>query len=203
MGLFDLFKRPPPVRSAADLADFIDLHAAFVAQKGVYEYARARAGHYAKVLFKEPEFLKACDISRWQTFPMGLAMVGELVEGILLPAWPGERLALSEAVRRLVLGVFERYPRPDALDDAIWQRLRSDLERHLQLVSLHPPKLAKDIAEPFWERYFDLMPIHEHLRTRDAPTTHGYLQVTLINVHIELTKRLDIAAVVSDLAKTR
>src|SRR5262245_64674385 len=84
MGFFDIFRRPPPVRDIPALADFIDQHAAFVAQKGIYEYARARSGHYSKVLFKEPEFQAACDISRWQTFPLGLAMSGMRLDAFRL-----------------------------------------------------------------------------------------------------------------------
>ena len=61
---------------------------------------------------------------------------------------------------------------------------------------------AKDIAEPYWQKYFDLMPIHEKMRTKDAPTTHGYLRVVLINVHDELSKRIDVASVVRALEAT-
>jgi hypothetical protein len=200
MGLFDYFRRPPPLRNAEELAEFIDRHAAFVAQKGIYEYARARAGHYAKVLMQEPEFLAACDVARWQTFPMALAMLGELTEGVLLPSWGGDRVSLTDAVRKLTLGVFDRYPAPPALDAETWTKLRADLDRHLTQMSLHPPKWAKDIPEPFWQRYFDLMPIHEKMRSRDELTTRAYMRVTLVNVHDELTKRIDAAAVLRDLA---
>src|SRR6188474_2792899 len=110
MGFFDLFRRPAPIRDAGELAEFIDRHAAFVVQKGIYEYARARAGHYAKVLFKEPEFQAACDVSRWRAYPIGLAMVAEVVEGILRPLAAGEELRQREALVALVLGVFDRYP---------------------------------------------------------------------------------------------
>ena len=179
----------------AELADFIDQQAAFVAQKGIYEYSRARAGHYAKVLFKEPEFQAACDVSRWQTFPLGLAMVGELVEGVLLPAWRGDRAALDDAVRALVLvGVRSLSGAGGAGQPQIWAQLRAELDQHLKRIGLHPPKWAMDIPEPFWERYFDLMPIHEKLRTRDALTTRSYLRVTMINIHDQLTKRMDAAA---------
>jgi len=203
MGFFDIFRRPPPVRDASELADFIDKNAAFVAQKGIYEYSRARAGHYAKVLFKEPEFQAACDVSRWQTFPMGLAMVGELVEGVLLPAWPAERPALTDTVRSLVLAVFDRYPQPQALNAETWVRLRTELDQHLKRMGMHPPKWAKDIPEPFWEKYFDLMPIHEKMRTKDAPTTRSYLCVTMINIHDQLTKRMDTAAVIAALSASQ
>jgi hypothetical protein len=199
MGFLDLFRRAPPIRNTDALAEFIDQRAAFLAQKGIYEYARARSGHYSKVLFREPEFQAACDIARWQTFPLGLAMVGELVDGLLLPAWRGERVDLSRAIRALVLKVFDGYPPPSALSAPHWAQLRDELDRHLMQMSLHPPKWAKDIPEPFWQRYFDLMPIHERMRTKDEFTTRNYLRVTLIGIHDELTKRIDADAVATDL----
>lgn len=203
MGLFDfLFRRQPPIRTVAELADFVDRHAAFVAQKGIFDYARARAGHYAKVLFAEPEFQASCNVARWQTYPLALAMVGELVEGLLVPAWTRDRVSLNDAVRELTLSVFDRYPAPDSLTPELWSQLRDDLDRHLRQVALHPVKLAIDVPEPFWQRYFDLMPIHEQLRTRDELTTRGYLRSTLCNIHEELTKRMDTAAVVRALEGT-
>ena len=64
MGLFDFFfRKPEPIRDAAALADFIDGNAAFVTQKGLYEYSRVRAGHYAKVLLKEETFQQAIEAS--------------------------------------------------------------------------------------------------------------------------------------------
>ena len=85
MGLFDFFRRRPPIRDARALADFIDQQSAFLVQKGIYEYSRARAGHYAKVLFAEPGFQTAVEQSRWRAYPLGLAMVAEVVEGVLRP----------------------------------------------------------------------------------------------------------------------
>ena len=53
----------------------------------------------------------------------------------------------------------------------------------------------KDIPVPFAETYFDLMPIHEKLRAPDVPAIRNYLRVSLINVHDELDRRLDVPAV--------
>ena len=169
MGLLDFLRRPEPIRDAGGLADFIDRQAAFVAQKGIYEYSRARAGHYAKVLFKEPEFQAACDLSRWRAYPIGLAMVAEVVEGILRPLAAGEELRQREALVALVLGVFDRYPVPAAIGESAWSELRTVLEHRLKLIGFHPTKWAKDVPEQFAESYFDLMPIHEKLRGRDYP----------------------------------
>jgi hypothetical protein len=202
MGLFDFFRRAPAIRTVAELADFVDRNAAFVAQKGIYDYARARAGHYTKVLFTEPEFQASCNVARWQTYPLALAMVGELVEGLLLPSWTRDRVSLNDAVRELTLSVFDRYPAPDSLTREYWAQLREELDRHLRQVVLHPTKLAIDVPEPFWQRYFDLMPIHERLRTRDELTTRGYLRSTLCNIHEELTKRMDAPALIRALEGT-
>ncbi len=195
MGLFDIFRSRPPIRDSDELAQFIDENAAFLVQKGIYEYARARAGHYAKVLFKESMFAEAVERSRWTAYPLGLAMVGELVEGVLRPPADVDRSQQVETLRAIVLSVFDRYPIPAVLGAASWSQMRIDLERRLQLIGLHPPKRAFEIPQPFARAYFDLMPIHKQLRASEFPTLHGYLKVTLCNIHDELTKRLDAEAV--------
>lgn len=191
MGLFDIFRRRPPIRTNAELADFIDGNSAFLIQKAIYEYARARAGHYAKVLFAEPEFHKAVEESRWRAYPLGLAMVAEVADGVLRSVPGADRRRDFGSVPETVLGVFDRYPVPEVLGQDAWLELRANLERRLQGIGLHPPKRAMDIPEPFAQIYFDLMPIHEKLRSRDLVTTHNYLKVTLCNIHDELTRRID------------
>jgi hypothetical protein len=191
MALFDMFSRRRPIRDERDLAEFIDGNAAFLVQKAIYEYSRARAGHYSKVLFKEPEFHKAVDLSRWRAFPLGLAMVAEIVEGVIRPQAGGDRGRDFDALVSIVLSVFDRYPVPEVLGSDTWQELRADLERRLRLISSHPVKRAMDVPEQYAALYFDLMPIHEKLRGRDLETTHNYLKVTLCNIHEELTKRIE------------
>ena len=103
MGLLDIFRRKPPIRDAAAVADFMDENAAFLMQKGIYEYSRARAGHYAKVLFREPTFHAAVEESRWRAYPLGLAMVAEVVEGVLRERIGAERGEVLQALSELVL----------------------------------------------------------------------------------------------------
>lgn len=196
MGFFGFFRARPPIRDAQALADFIDQQSAFLMQKGIYEYARARAGHYAKVLFSEAGFQAAVEASRWRAYPLGLAMVAELVEGVLRP-YGADRLRQLDALGDLVLSVFDRYPIPAVLGDQEWSEARAELVRRLGLIGLHAPKRAFDICEPWAETYFNLMPIHEKLRGRDFPTIRNYLRATLCNIHDELTKRLDARVISS------
>ena len=193
MGFLDLFRRRPSIRDASALADFIDRQSAFLMQKGIYEYARARAGHYSKVLFAEPGFQAAVEQSRWQAYPLGLAMVAELVEGVLRP-YSTDRQRQLDALSDIVLSVFDRYPVPTALGAQAWSEARVELARRLQLAGMHAPKRAFDICEPWAETYFNLMPIHEKLRGRDFPTIRNYLKVTLCNIHDEFSKRMDAQA---------
>jgi len=193
MGLLDFFRRKPPIRDLAAVATFVDENAAFLMQKGLYEYSRARAGHYAKVLFGEPEFQHAVEVARWRAYPLGLVIVAEAVEGVLRGRFPDAPVLplLSEHV----LAVFDRYPVPEALGPEEWRVLRSELDRRLQFIGLHPPKRVIDIPEQWIQSYFDLMPIHEKLRGRDFPTTRNYLRAQLCNIHQEFVDRLDAAAI--------
>jgi len=202
VGLLDIFRGRPPMREVDELAQFIDENAAFVTQKGIYEYSRARAGHYAKVLFSEQAFLEAVERSRWRAYPLGLAMVAELVEGILRQHGGGDRLEQLGALRALVLSAFDRYPVPAALGARDWNDARAELDRRLQLIGLHPPKRAFEIPDPFANAYFDLMPIHEKLRQNDFPTMHNYLRVTMCNIHEEFSKRMDAPALAMSLAQS-
>ena len=60
-----------------------------------------------------------------------------------------------------------------------------------------------DIPEPFADRYFALMPIHKKLRASDFPTMTNYLKVVLINIHDDLTRRMDAEAMATKLRSRR
>jgi hypothetical protein len=203
VGLYNLiFRRAPPIRDAAELADFIDEQSAFLVQKGIYEFSRARAGHYAKVLFTERTFLDAAEQSRWRAYPLGLAMVGEMVFGLLRPQEEQARSATSNALATIVLSVFDRYAVPSAIGGEAWRDARGALAHHFTLMASRPRKRVMDIPEPFAEKYFALMPIHKKMRASDFPTMKNYLRVVLINIHDELARRLDAEAMATELRKS-
>jgi hypothetical protein len=196
MKLFEkLFRARPPVRDRETLADFIDAQSAFIVQKGIYEYSRARAGHYAKVLFAEEGFARSVEHARWQAFPLGLSMVGEMINGVLASQADGmQRRQILDQLILVVLSVFDRYPVPPSIGDAAWLEARGDLAHRLDLAGGHAPRRVMDIPDPLAEAYFAMMPIHEKLRGRDFQTTRNYLRVSLCNIHDEFIARIDRAA---------
>ena len=189
-----LFRRRPPIRDLGTLADFIDAQSAFITQKGIYEYSRARAGHYAKVLFAEEEFARSVERARWQAFPLGLSMVGEMIEGVIASGAGMRRRQLLDRLTVVVLSVLDRYPVSPAIGEEAWQEGRRQLAHRLDLVGGHAPKRVMDIPDPLAQAYFSMMPIHEKLRGRDFATTHNYLSVCLCNIHDEFVARADVAA---------
>ncbi len=189
-----LFRRPPPIRDLDALADFVDAQSAFITQKGIYEYSRARAGHYSKVLFAEEGFAWSVERARWQAFPLGLSMVGEMIEGVMAPGAGTQRRELLDRLTQVVVSVLDRYPVSPAVGEEAWQQARSDLAHRLDLVAGHAPKRVMDIPDPLAEAYFAMMPIHEKLRGRDFATTRNYLRVSLCNIHDEFVARADLPA---------
>jgi hypothetical protein len=193
MTLFGFFRRTPSICDKAALADFIDEQAAFLVQKGMYEYSRARAGPHAKKMMFEDEFHRRINESRWTAYPLGLAMVAEMVDGVLHPYAP-DRHVLLEALSALVLGIFDRYSHSTALSAEAWAAARADLVLRLSRIATHPPKRVIDIPEPYAEKIFKLMPIHESMRSPDTPTTRNFLKLNLVHIHDELRHRIDADA---------
>ena len=203
MALLGFFRRWPPIVEIAELADFIDEQSAFLVQRYIYDYAHARSGPYSQSLLRQPEFIQAVEYSRWTAYPLGLAMVGEMVEGVLRPHAGEDRRAVLDPLRDVVLGVFDRYEIPAVIGTDAWQAARDELARKLDQIGIHPPKLVTDIPEPYAERYFNMMPFDKALLTNDVPTTRSYLRLTLTNIRDELLKRMDAAALAALLAGAR
>ena len=172
-------------------------------QKGIYEYSRARAGHYAKVLFSEPGFQAALEKSRWSAYPLGLAMVAETGRRRAPQSrrrWPGQPPRRAQLTRALDLRPISGARRAEHSE---WNEARRELERRLGLIGIHPAKPAKDIPEPFVEAYFALLPIDKKLRASEFPTIRNYLRVSLCNIHDEFSKRAHAAALVALLSASR
>jgi hypothetical protein len=197
MGFLDFFRREPRVSGREALIDFLDKQAAFLAQKGLYEYSRARAGPYGNVLFSEKDFLAEIEKSRWIAYPATLAMVTEAVEGALRPAAGEQRQPLLEGMTAAALSAFDRYPAPAALDNGTWSGLRQTLGHDLALIGLHPVKRVMDVPARYLDRYVEAMPIHEKLKANDVPTIHNYLRTNLCNVHDVFVRRADVPALVA------
>ncbi len=196
MGFFDMFRRGQPVATRTELTDFIDAQAAFLAQKGMFEYSRARAGVFGNILFDDKSFLAELERARWLGFAVTLGMVAEAVEGELRPAAGEQSATVRAAVHAATLEAFDRYPVPASMEAGVWSGLREALDRDLKLMGLHPVKRVMDIPARFVDRYLAAMPIHEKLRAKDDVAIHNFLKTNLCHAHEAFSKRANIPALI-------
>ncbi len=196
-GISAHFRGIPPVDTREKLIAFLDTRAAFLIQKNMFDYARARSGPYFKVMVNEPEFQRAVETSRWSGYPVGLAALAEIARGVLFES--ADRKAVNDAVSSAALAAFDKYPRPEILDAETWKQARETLILRLSQINLHPPKLAKDIILPYSQLLYDSQPIHEQMRKSDFGMIESQLRINLINMHDEFEKAVNIPALLADL----
>lgn len=198
-----LFRKPPPVADVAALADFIDERAAFVVQKCVFEYARARSGTMSQKLFKEQGFRDAVEASRWINYPIGLVDVAEAVLSTLRDDGTAVGPDAVEGLIRTAQSVTTRYPVPAGFPDDFWETTRAQVAERLRRASLAPPRLVKDIPKDTAQAFFDNLPIHPELRKNDFDLIRNTLAVNLCRASDDLSQRLDKPALLTSLAAAR
>lgn len=203
MGLLDVFRKPPPLRTKGDLEDFIDTRSAFLIQKCVYEYSRARTGILSQKLFKEPAFLDALHRARWAGYPVALQYITEMVEGVLRRHSAGREIDLFETLIESAHAVTGRYPVPEGFATDFWERARSELEDTLRPVQAAPPKPVKDIPKGSYKRIVNVIPIHNNLMTHDHELIRNHLRSNLCRIHDDFIGRADFAAIVDSMLSDR
>jgi hypothetical protein len=204
MGLLDWisgisahFRALPPIDTRDKLIEFLDTRSAFLIQKNIFDYARARSGPYFKVMVSEPEFQRAVEIARWSGYPVGLAALAEIVRGVLFAN--ADRKALNDAVSSAALAAFDKYLQPEVIDAETWKQARETLILRLSQINMHPPKFVKDIILPYSQLLYDSQPIHEQMRKSDFGMIESQLRVNLINMHDQFEKAVNTPALLSDL----
>lgn len=192
MGLLDLFRKAPPIDALAALDDFVDSHAAFLVQKCIYEYCRARSGVLAQKLFKEPSFIAAMDGSRWRNFPICIGHVAEMVAGTLRPLAGGDVVGLTDGMIGLTGRTMSRYPVPPLVGAEAWAAARARIAEQLRTASLAAPKPVKDIPLEDYQAFFDQLPIHKKLRGHDFVLVRNNLRVNLCRVYEDFVAVADL-----------
>lgn len=197
LGIPAYLGRKPVIDTREKLVEFLDSRSAFLIQKNIFDYARARAGPYFSQIIKEQAFKDSVEVSRWSGYPTGLAALAEIVRGVLFDA--AERKPLNDAISSAALAAFDKYPVPAVLGEETWKKARETLIERLALIDSHPPKFAKDVILPYAQVLYDSQPIHEELRKRDFEMIQAQLRINLVTMHVEFEKRMNKAALLSDL----
>jgi hypothetical protein len=184
-------RRPPPVASAGELADFLAAQSAYVSQRTVLEYCRARTGFNWDKIFKEQAFIDSLEVCRWEAYVALLAEIAELVL-IRLRTRGAEAEAclpgLEEAARSALL----RHPVP--AHRTSWGEACADVERHLARALLAEPRAVHLVGFDAADAIFDLLPIHPDLRPEDRRMFQNSVRFGLCRAFGTIRQRLDVPA---------
>ena len=203
MGLLDILpgflRKATPIRCAADLADFMDSRAAFLAQKCIVEFCRVRAGVYWQKLFSEKEFQTALDHSRWRAYPPCYAMVAEMVEGALRETAGMRQRGLPPALEKVAGDSFAKYAVPSGSPESFWEDAAGLVRERLAATQAGAPRPVREIPDPLARIVFEAVPIHPNLLTNDYDYIFNFLRMNILRAHEDLLELADRAAIVDEL----
>jgi hypothetical protein len=196
--LADWFRKPP-IATIDSLEAFLDSRAAFMAQKCVVEYCRARTGVLSMKLFKEPAFREALHHSRWTTYALVYCDVAEMVEGVLRPYAHRDLNRLAERLAHLAERTFASHGLPEGAPKNFWSDAVARLEHRLALAQLHAPRPVRDIPKTEIEAILESLPIHPSLRREDFELLQNNLRINLVRIYEDFLARADRATLGADL----
>ena len=199
MGLFESLRRRPAIASCAGAADFLDSHSAFMVQKCIYEYARARSGLLSSQLFKEAAFKTAMEHARWRNYPLCLRNCVLMVEQTLRPEAGAAAPAVREGLIAAIEDVCRRYPVPRGMDPDFWTSAQENITRRIRQAGLAGPRPVKDFPLETANEFFVGLPLHPDLTTFDFQLVTNNLRVNLCRAHEDFIAAADLPALVEAL----
>ncbi len=179
----------PPIATRHELADFLRSQAAYIAQKTIDDYCRARVGLFSHALYAERSFLDALALSRSHGFAAVLADLVVILEGLLRPHGSLRNEALTDLYR----STLEDTPRltPEPPD---WTAAIGELTQRLDQIRSTAPLPAARIAETSGRRIFEALPIHRRYSGNDAEIIANSISFQMVALRERLARRLDVAA---------
>jgi hypothetical protein len=184
-----LWRRPKAATPEA-LGAFLARQSAFVAQKTVLDYCRAKAGRQEARLFADPDFQVALRHCRWQTFAAAAQDVTAMAEAWLRPQATGHEATLAAALARLGGAVLDEAPAPAeeraSLDDA-----KAGLARYLTLLQDAPPRSADRLPLLAEAPLLASLPIHPEQRRGETPAIRGALRFHIVSSQQEMERGFD------------
>jgi hypothetical protein len=187
-------KPRPRVTDVEELAAFLDAQTTYVAQRTVLEYCRARTGLNWEMLVGERPFLESFEACRWHAYVEVLAEVAELALILLRRRSPADPQTLLPGLAGAARAALLRHPVPR--ERASWDAASAAVERHLARSVLAAPRPVHLAGWSAADAIFDHLPIHPDLRREDREMFRNSVRFALCGVFGEITRRLDVPALV-------
>jgi hypothetical protein len=188
---------PPPIDSAAALARFVGQRAAWVAQTALYGYLKTRMGTKFPRYFQDPGFaglIRTASVELFVSCAGDLAIHAAAVAGAGGRLGPDERAALARRCFAAALGealaAEDAAAVPPGAAEAFAARARAT---DWQAAAAGEAAFAGSIAE-----LVRVAPVAEEFKPLDRPIVRNSMRFRWREVRVELSRRLDAAAVCAD-----
>jgi hypothetical protein len=191
--------RDEKVAEGAALSRFLGSRAAFLSQKCVTEFCRVRAGVHWEKLFREEPFQAALLKSTWTAFTPALAMLAEMVEGVLRAQAGNRDTLLRDRLTQMAGSVRANLVLPPEADRDKWSSQEGLVADRLAHAALAAPRPVRNLADPLAQQVFDALPIHADLLTNDFDYIFNNLRMNLLRAHDDFTTLADVPALTSNL----
>jgi hypothetical protein len=194
LGLFGKKERRTAVADYPGLLDFLDSRSAFLSQKCVYEYCRARSGLNWEPLMREAAFIEAYNASRWDAYAAALSDLVILMEGRLRPADTRQHARLVDRLLVAAAEVLARH-RTEAERQQGWGEEIGQLRDRLNQAQLGPPRPAAEIAKVGGRRIYETLPLHADMTKHDRELVTNAVRFNFSRIAADLEGELDVAKV--------
>jgi hypothetical protein len=185
-------KRRPPVATLDELADFLAAQTAYVSQRTVLEYCRARTGLNWDKLYREQAFVDSLEVCRWEAYAEVLAEVAELALIVLRRQSPADPHVYLPGIAAAAGAALLRHPVPGHRTS--WDAASAAIEQHLAQSLLATPRAVHLAGFGAADAIFARLPIHPDLRPEDREMFRNSVRFALCRVFDEMTRRLDVPA---------
>jgi hypothetical protein len=199
MGLLELFRRRSALSDSVALADFLDSRSAFMVQKCVFEYARARSGLLSAKLFKEAAFAQGIEVTRWRNYPLCLQSMTLMAEHALRSHAGADESHMREGLSAVIGEICRRYPVPDGFEPGFWENAEARITRRLFQAGLAAPHAVKDIPRETAREFFDNLPFHPDVRASDYELITNNLRVNLCRAYDDFVSVADFRMLAASL----
>ncbi len=193
-----LAPRRETIADSRQLAQFVGSRTAFVSQKCVTEFCRVRAGANWQQLFGEADFQAALMRSTWMSYTPVLAMIVELVEGMLRSQAP-DAAKLRDRLVQMADELRSELALPTQVERADWANQSGLVRDRLAMAALAAPRPVRLLADPLARSVFDALPLHASLLTNDFDYIFNNLRMNLIRTHEDLAAIADAPRIIDSL----
>jgi hypothetical protein len=182
----------PPVATLDELAEFLAAQTAYVAQRTVLDYCRARTGLNWEKIYREQPFIDSLEVCRWDAYVEVLAEVAELAVTVLRRQSPADPQAYLGGVAAAARTALLRHPVPGHRTS--WDAAFDQVEQHLAQSLLVAPRAVHLAGVGAADAIYAQLPIHPDLRPQDRDMFRNSMRFALCRVFDEMTRRFDVPA---------